>query len=201
MGSWRRAGTAAVCAGLLLSGCAFRGPRAAGALSEMGLSSGMAADWREILHTRREGRTYTFWTLKAGGPARAVLRIEAVRGMAEESARAWARERMDMTLFLFQPFTVGYTGDVMQLAVAPEELQPVRAADGGEFPAYFLYATDRFAYGAVDARQVRYRALYSFLYCGKTRTVYSVELFYPVAAFRAEQAQADLRSFRCGDAQ
>ncbi|UCG38749.1 MAG: sulfatase [bacterium] len=156
-------------------------PTLAGIAQDFGMALEGGHDYfvRKNLLRERGGRGY--WTVEASSAGR-VIKVEAVRGVDEDAARAFMEEGKYVLGSLFQATPSPYPGVISRDVTVPREFAPRTATVviGGESVEVFLLpSTARFTYGVKVEDNIEFRGGILFFHDRGAGTVFRVDLFVP----------------------
>lgn len=168
-------------------------------LSEAGLAYGGVRPFITGKDYRRgswTGARPAFWTLLASdGPVR--LRLELTKNITPAQAEKTMTERF-LRIDALYSGGAAYPGMVTTEFEVPPQLRPKDLRTGpGERKIKVLAATPRMTYGAGSEDLISYRGLLGYVYCGKGSMLAQIELFYPKAGFKLEDALKEFDQLVC----
>ncbi len=143
-----------------------------------------------------KGKRPAFWTLAAsdGGVK---LRLELTKNVTRAQAEKTMDERFQRIDALYSG-GAAYPGTVTTEFEVPQSLRPqdIKAGPAGN-RAKALAATQNMTYGAGAEDLVSHRGLLGYLYCEKTALLAQIELLFPKAEFKLENAKEEFGRFVC----
>jgi len=151
--------------------------------------------YKDIL---REGLKNTFWTIMAKKNGR-VIKIEVIKNIGDEDANRYIKERQYVIESLYRHIPSPYPGMISNTIECPDEFKPEVVSlkiQGETTPVYILYSTSRFTYGAGVEELIKYRGALVFIYSGKMKALYRIELFIPKEEFNKKEVLNILESIR-----
>jgi hypothetical protein len=132
--------------------------------------------------------------LVANGPGGGVLRVERVGGVSAAEAKTAVSDRVFKLRSIYDPHEDPYFAALTKKTVCPAEFS-LRLEEGPPVVALF-FSNERLTYGACTREAARYRTFVSFMYCQRTKSLFTVESFIPTEKFTdADVTRA--RSLKC----
>jgi arylsulfatase A-like enzyme len=137
----------------------------------------------------RKGRDNTFWTIQAQH-GETYIKLEIVKNVDNETARQLIEERKYAILSLYEHIPSAYPGMITKTVESPDEFKPEIIPiniQGISVPAYLLYSTSRFTYGATAKDLIKYRGALIFVYRPDSRILLRMDVFIPEEIFNQDE--------------
>lgn len=100
---------------------------------------------------------------------------------------------------LFETTQAPYPGVVTRTIVCPDEFKPTVTEEENktiESVVYVMYSNERFTYGVCSKDLIKYRAIFSLVYCKAKKEIYQIEYFKLAEEFSQNDVEK-IKNFKC----
>ena len=128
-----------------------------------------------------------------------IIRLEILTKIDEKTAEDYIRNKKYITDSLFLSIAAPYPDFITNTLECPERFKPEvkqTKIDDFETTYYEIFATDRLIYGACAEDLIKYKAILTWIYCEKGKSLFQVELFMPKDEFKEDYINF-IKSFEC----
>ncbi len=128
-----------------------------------------------------------------------IIRLEILTNIDEKTSEDYIRNKKYITDSLFLNIATPYPDFITNTLECPERFKPeVKKIkiDAFETTYYEIFATNRLIYGACAEDLIKYKAILTWIYCEKGKSLFQVELFMPKDEFK-EDYTGFIKSFEC----
>jgi len=110
-----------------------------------------------------------------------IIKIRRFSNVDRKTSESYVKDRFLELNSLFTSVSSPYFGVITQTIECPDEFKPkineAITSDQNKVTYYILYANERFTYGICSKDLVKYKTLFTFIYCSDKKDLYQFEIF------------------------
>ena len=129
-----------------------------------------------------------------------ILMIEKIDFVDRLFADSYIDDKVTSADSLFTAQDAPYPGVLTRRQVCPEKFHPTfhdEMRNDDKKVYYEIFANDRLTYGLCSQDVIAYNAILAYIYCDSAKTIFTVELFSPLANNMDEKLASLIESFSC----
>jgi len=112
-----------------------------------------------------------------------IIKIRRFSNIDNKTFISYVQDKFLQLNSLFVSTPSPYFGIITQKIECPDEFKPkinkTITSDQNEVTYYILYTSERFTYGVCSKDLIKYKTLFTFVYCSDKKDLYQVEIFDP----------------------